>query len=125
MRFCGDTLTHRFGPARVVRGGGVLAAAGLAGMVLLGSAPAAIVGFTCVGVGLAAGFPIALSAAGRTAGMTPAAAIGAVATAGYSGLLAGPPLIGFIAERAGLSVSLLFVASLCLVTALLAGAVRR
>jgi hypothetical protein len=38
--------------------------------------------------------------------------------------LLGPPIIGFIADNAGLRAGLGFVAVLCLVSALLAGSVR-
>jgi hypothetical protein len=87
--------------------------------------PAGIAGFAAVGLGLALAFPAALSAAGRTPGMAPGAAIGAVATAGYSGLLLGPPMIGFVSDFAGLRAGLGLVAMLCLVSAMLAGAMRR
>jgi MFS family permease len=125
MRFSGDALIARFGAVKVVRSGCLLAALGMSGVLLLGTIPAAIVGFAGVGLGLAVAFPAALSAAGRTPGLASGAAIGAVATAGYSGLLLGPPLIGFISDSAGLSAGLGLVAALCFVSALLAGAVRR
>ena len=112
MRFGGDALTARFGPMVVVLAGGLLAASGMAAVVLIASIPVAVIGFACVGLGLAAGFPIAISAAGRTPGTAPAAAIGAVATASYAGLLLGPPIIGFIADSAGLRAGLAFVAAL-------------
>jgi fucose permease len=83
------------------------------------------VGFACVGLGLALAFPMALSAAGRTPGLASGAAIGAVATAGYSGLLLGPPLIGFISDQAGLRAGMATTAILCLVSALLASAIRQ
>ena len=97
----------------------------MAGALLIGTVPAMVVGFACMGIGLAASFPIALGAAGRTPGLAPGAAIGAVTTAGYTGLLTGPVLIGFIADGAGLRAALLVVALLTLLSALLAGAVRR
>jgi predicted MFS family arabinose efflux permease len=68
-RFLGDALTERLGPVPMVRGGGLLVAAGLAFALLLGNAPAALVGFALVGAGLAATFPIVLSAAGRVPGV--------------------------------------------------------
>jgi MFS family permease len=68
---------------------------------------------------------MALIAAGRTPGLASGAAIGAVATAGYSGLLLGPPLIGFISDRAGRRAGMAVVAILCLVSAILASAMRR
>ena len=125
MRLAGDALTVQFGPAWMVRIGGLLAGIGLGGALLAGTVPAMVVGFSCMGIGLAASFPIALGAAGRTAGLSPGSAIGAVSTAGYTGLLTGPALIGFIADGAGLRTALMVVAVLSLVSALLAGTVKR
>lgn len=125
MRFGGDALIARVGSVLVVRTGCLVAALGLGGAMALGTVPAGIAGFAAVGLGLALAFPAALSAAGRTPGMAPGAAIGAVATAGYSGLLLGPPMIGFVSDFAGLRAGLGLVAMLCLVSAMLAGAMRR
>ena len=124
MRFAGDALTVRFGAERLVRVGGLVAGLGMTGGLLIGTIPAAVIGFACVGAGLAVAFPIALGAGGRTPGLASGTAIGAVATAGYTGLLVGPPLIGFVSDQAGLRVGLALVAVLCFVTALLAGTVR-
>jgi MFS family permease len=125
MRFVGDALTVRIGPVWMVGGGGLLAGIGLTAALLIGTVPAMIMGFACMGIGLAAAFPIALGAAGRTEGMAPGSAIGAVSTAGYTGLLSGPVLIGFIADAASLRTALLVVAVLTLLSAALAGTVRR
>jgi Major Facilitator Superfamily len=124
MRFAGDALTVRFGAERLVRVGGLVAGLGMTGGLLIGTIPAAVIGFACVGAGLAVAFPIALGAGGRTPGLASGTAIGAVATAGYAGLLVGAPLIGFVSDQAGLRMGLALVAMLCFVTALLAGTVR-
>jgi fucose permease len=124
MRFAGDALTLRFGPERLVRAGGLVAGLGMTGGLLIGTIPAAVVGFASVGAGLAVAFPIALGAGGRTPGLASGTAIGAVATAGYAGLLVGAPLIGFVSDRAGLPMGLALVAMLCFVTVLLGGTVR-
>jgi fucose permease len=124
MRFAGDALTLRFGPERLVRAGGLVAGLGMTGGLLIGTIPAAVVGFAAVGAGLAVAFPIALGAGGRTPGLASGTAIGAVATAGYAGLLVGAPLIGFVSDRAGLPMGLALVAMLCFVTVLLGGTVR-
>jgi fucose permease len=124
MRFAGDALTVRFGAERLVRVGGLVAGLGMSGGLLIGTIPAMVVGFACVGGGLAVAFPIALGAGGRTPGLASGTAIGAVATAGYTGLLVGAPLIGFVSDRAGLPMGLALVAVLCFVTALLASTVR-
>jgi MFS family permease len=124
MRFAGDALTVRFGAERLVRVGGLVAGLGMAGGLLIGTIPAAVIGFASVGAGLAVAFPIAIGAGGRTPGLASGTAIGAVTTAGYAGLLVGAPLIGFVSDQVGLPMGLALVAVLCFVTALLAGSVR-
>ena len=124
-RFTGDALTARLGPVAMVRGGSALAAVGLGLGLLANNAVAALIGFACVGAGLASSFPVVLSAAGRTRGIAPGPALAAVSTAGYGGFLAGPPMIGFAAEAVGLRGALGLVALLCAAVVGLAGAVGR
>jgi MFS family permease len=123
-RFVGDALTIRLGPTRLVRAGGAVAALGLSCALLLAQPWAAIIGFGAVGAGLSTVFPTLLATAGRLPGQTSGTAIAAVSTFGYTGFLAGPPIIGFVAEaftiRGGLAV--VVVASLFIV--ILAGALR-
>ncbi|MCC6313686.1 MAG: MFS transporter [Thermomicrobiales bacterium] len=123
-RFAGDGLIERLGPVRVVRYGGALVTLGLGAALLAPSATLTVVGFAFVGAGLAAAFPIVLSAAGRVPGVPAGTALAAVATAGYAGFLVGPPVIGFIAHAAGLRVGLGVVAVLGLAIVLLAGQAR-
>jgi len=88
--------------------------------------PAALIGFACVGAGLAAAFPVLLSAAWRTPGVPTGTAIAAVATAGYTGFLVGPPAIGLVsAAFGGLQAGLAVVAVVGAVVALLAEQARR
>ena len=54
--------------------------------------------------------------------MPPSRALAAVATTGYLGFLAGPPLIGIVAEAAGLAAGLGLVSGACAFVALKAGA---
>lgn len=120
-RFTGDWLTMRFGAARLVRGGGLLVVAGI-GLAVLGSTPwLAIAGFALVGAGVACSFPLILSAAARTPGVAPGTGIAAMATAGYTGFLVGPPLIGSVAEavtlRGALGLLVLFGALIVLLGA--------
>jgi fucose permease len=91
-RFTGDWLTMRFGAARVVRVSGILVVGGIA-LALVSRTPwIAIAGFAFIGAGVSCIFPLILSAAARTPGVTPGTGIAAMATAGYTGFLAGPPL---------------------------------
>jgi len=123
-RLTGDWLTARLGPVAIVRLGGVLVALGLGAGLLAGRPLASLLGFAAVGAGLSCAFPVVLSAAGRTPNLSPGAAIAAVATAGYTGFLVGPPLIGFVAQLIGLRLGLGVVVLLGLAMVVLARAVR-
>ncbi|CAA9486884.1 MAG: hypothetical protein AVDCRST_MAG67-2189 [uncultured Solirubrobacteraceae bacterium] len=122
-RLAADPLAGRFGRVAVVRGGGLLASAGLAIALATGSAAAGIAGFALMGAGLAGLFPLALNAAGDTDGPT-APALAAVATSGYGAFIAGPALIGLISEATSLPLALSLVGVLCLGAAALAGSAR-
>jgi len=124
MRFGGDTLITRLGSVRVVQAGGLIAGVGLGAALLLGGPVPTLLGFGCVGLGLAVLAPLVFSAAGHMSGASPGAAIAAVATLGYGGFLAGPPLLGLLAQAVTLRVALGVVALLCLTIALLGNAVR-
>jgi MFS family permease len=78
----------------------------------------AIAGFALTGIGLAASFPLALSAAAVQEG-SPSTNIAAVSTAGYSGFMAGPPMIGIVAEATNLRLGLGIVALLAAMVFLL------
>lgn len=101
-RFLGDRLVARLGPGLVARAGALLAAAGLAGALVVGHPLAAILGFGLIGAGIACTFPIVLSAAARSGELPAGHAIAAVCTLGYFGFLVGPPTIGLVAELTGL-----------------------
>jgi MFS family permease len=78
---------------------------------LASSGSMARVGFAVIGLGLASVFPLAISAAAQRRDRPAAAAVAAISTAGYSGFLAGPAIIGLLASlfglRAGLGVLVL------------------
>ncbi|MEJ7843601.1 MAG: MFS transporter [Rubrobacter sp.] len=123
-RLFGDGLSERFGPTRLVRLCGAVAAVGLGTALAVGNPVFALVGFACAGAGFSVVFPLALSAAGGTEGVAPGPALAAVATAAYTGFLVGPPTIGFIAEIAGLGTALYLVVGLSTAVFLLGGTVR-
>jgi MFS family permease len=97
-RLAGDYLTGKLGRAHLVCYGALLAAAGLAFVVVFGNAASALVGFTCAGAGLATIIPNTFAAAGNIEGSAPGPSLAVVTTAGYAGFLCGPPLIGFVAQ---------------------------
>jgi MFS family permease len=124
-RFAGDRLVDGFGAGRVVRVSSTVAAIGLAAALLLGSPAAGIVGFGLVGVGIANIIPVLFGAAARVPGIEPGRGLAAVATTGYLGFLAGPPLIGVVADAVGLGPGLALVSAACSLVALGAGMLSR
>ncbi|WP_102128196.1 MFS transporter [Deinococcus planocerae] len=117
-RWFGDRMRARLGDERTVRGGALLTALGL-GLALLVREPLpAAVGFALSGLGLSNVVPVMYGAAGHAlAGR----GIAQVATIGYAGFLLGPPVIGFVAEHAGLPAALGIALAGAALVALLGG----
>jgi hypothetical protein len=105
-RFSGDWARRRWGAPSLLRAGGVAAALGMAIALTGPKLLVSVFGFALFGLGLANMIPVLFAAAGRTQGTTAGFGIAAVATAGYGGLLAGPPTIGLTAEVVGLPLAL-------------------
>jgi fucose permease len=101
-RFTGDALVRRFGAPRLVRAGGVLAALGLGIALLLNQPGIMLLGFAAVGLGLSIVYPLVFSAAGNHPTVSAGRAVASVATVGYGGFLAGPPILGWLAELTSL-----------------------
>ena len=125
FRLSGDWLVARFGNVVTVVGGGLLIAVGIAIAVVSPWPLLSAAGFGIVGIGAANVAPVAFSAATRVPGVPPSLGVAAVTTTGYGGFLIFPPVLGFVGEAWGLSVSLLVVAAMGLAIAGFAGAVRR
>lgn len=124
-RFAGDSLVARFGPDRIVRIGGLIAAAGLALGLLADRPSTALLGFAAIGLGLASVYPLVFGAAGNRRDIPRGRAVASVATMGYSGFLLGPPLLGWVAQLTSLRAALGIVVLLAFVIAMLAPAARR
>ena len=98
-RLFADGWRGKWGDERVVRAGSALAGAGLALALLAGGVVPALLGFACVGLGIAAVTPCVYVAAARQG----SDALALVAAMGTTGLLAGPAVIGFIASGTSLA----------------------
>lgn len=118
MRLIGDKIVTRFNGKTVVVGGSLLGAVGLLIAILSPWAYGALAGFVLVGLGAANIVPIFFSAAGKLPGISPTVSLSAITTIGYTGMLAGPALLGFIAQQFSLSIALGFLALLLLLVAL-------
>jgi len=122
-RLMADRVTERVGPVRLLRGAGLLAGAGLAVGLAVGTPAAAIAGFAALGAGLSVVIPLTFRAAGQRGDERAAGpALAAVSTMGYTGFLAGPPLIGLVAELTTLGTALGLVAALAVMATVLARA---
>ncbi|WP_210480031.1 MFS transporter [Naasia sp. SYSU D00948] len=122
-RLGGTVLLDRFGRVPVLRASALLAVAGLALIVFVPVPWLAVAGSVLWGLGAALGFPVGMSAAGDDPRQA-AARVSAVATIAYLAFLAGPPVIGVLADQVGLLLALSTVLVLVAVSGLVAGSAR-
>lgn len=113
-RLVGDRVADRVGGPRTIALGGTMTSVGFlviaaAPWLSAGTLTVTLVGFAAVGTGVAVIVPLAFTLGARL-GRSRAEGIAAVATVGYGGFLLAPPIVGFIAERLDLRVSLALVA---------------
>ncbi len=116
-RFIGDTIIPRYGAKRLLTWGSVVAAAGLALAIAIPHPTVVLLGFLLLGGGCSLGAPILYAASMRVPEIPPAAGLATFATFSFIGFLAGPPVIGFVAEAYGLSYGLALIALLLLLSA--------
>lgn len=116
-RFGGDAMRARFAPAVLLRGSALLAAVSMTLVLITDSSWLALAGFAGVGVGFANVVPVLFAASARVPGVEPARGIAAVSAAAYLGFMAGPPVIGFLAEISSLTAALYVVVAFALALA--------
>jgi MFS family permease len=118
VRFQADRLTARTSATTVARLGALLIVVGFGIAIAVPAVPSAIFGFVLVGTGVAAMVPLAFSA-GANLGRS-GTALSLVASAAYAGSIAGPGLIGTVADHLGLRLALAIPLMASLVVAMLA-----
>ena len=121
-RTLGDRLTRNLGPALLARTGGAIAASGLGAGLIGPSAPIALCGFACMGLGLGVVIPILFRAAGTARDVPATTGVATVSTLGWVGFMAGPPAIGVLASGVGLRAALVVVVIALVALTLMAGA---
>lgn len=122
-RVVGPVLLDRHGRAPVLWTTMAAAAVGVL-LIVFGGHPAVVVaGILLWGGGASLGFPVGMSAAADDPAHA-AARVSVVSTIAYAAFLAGPPLLGFVADQVGTLDALLVVALLLLPSALLVPAAR-
>ena len=122
-RLVADRLVARFGPVAVVRIGALIASGGLTLGLGAHRSAAAVAAFGLLGFGMGPIVPITFSAAGNSALGPTGAILGRVVALSYVGSVAGPVMIGWIAEVTSLRAALGLPAALGLVIAGAAGRV--
>lgn len=122
-RVAGGPLVDRIGRLRAIQVTTVLGVAGLAAFILAGPAWLILLGTVLWAVGVSMGFPLGMSAAADS-GPNPAARVSVVSSFGLVANLAGPPVIGFASQAAGLLNALWLVAALLVLGFASAGAFR-
>ena len=120
-RLVGDGVVARLGRHRSILIGSLVAASGFALATFAAWMPLALCGYALVGLGCANIVPALFSMAGNQKVMPESLAIPAITTLGYAGVLAGPALIGFVAQAS----SLVFAFSAVAVTLVLVGLCAR
>jgi len=123
-RLFGDRLATRYGPLKLIVGGGLIAGVGLGAGLLVGGMGGVIFGWLTLGIGLATVIPMLFSQAGEIAktrfeGQFAASeGVAMVSGIAYFGFLVGPPTLGFLGDAVGLRWAMLVPAVLALVMAL-------
>jgi len=108
-RLSGNRLLTRYRSDRLLPTLAVLATVGFSVGLLIGRPVAALIGFGCLGVGLASVVPAVFSAAGRIPGLHPGTAVATASACGWAGFVCGPPLIGRIASLSSLPSALILL----------------
>ena len=123
-RLFGDRLATKYGPTKLIVGGGLIAGIGLASGLLVGGIGGVIFGWLTLGMGLATVVPMLFSQAGelaknKFAGQFAASeGVAMVSGIAYFGFLVGPPTLGFLGDTIGLRWAMLVPAGLALIMAL-------
>ncbi|QHC60097.1 MFS transporter [Rathayibacter sp. VKM Ac-2760] len=124
-RIMGDRLVDRFGQRAVVRVGGLIAALGMGAALAFPSVPGTIAGFAAAGFGLATTVPAAMHEADEIPGLRAGTGVTLVSWLMRLGFLLSPPVVGLVADGAGLRAGLLVVPIAGVVAVLLAGVLSR
>ncbi|MFZ1874635.1 MAG: MFS transporter [Chania sp.] len=124
-RLNGDRMVNAMGRYQVLLLGSLCAAIGLVLAISIDNVMTSLLGFMLVGIGASNVVPILFTAAGNQQAMPANLAIASVTTVGYAGILAGPALIGFIAQLSSLTFAFACVATLLLVVTVSAKAITR
>jgi MFS family permease len=119
-RFAGDYLRATYGAVNMVVVSAVLTAIGTAAALYLPGIWTSLIAFAIGGISVGNLAPVLFAGGGRLEPDAPGRGIAAVTTFGYAGFLAGPPLIGIVAEVVTLQHALMITVFAALIIAIFA-----
>lgn len=122
-RLCGPALLDRYGRAPMLWSSTAAAFVGIVLIVFGGHLVLVGLGIITWGLGASLGFPVGMSAAADDP-VRAARRVSVVSTIGYGAFLAGPPLLGLLADHVGTLETLLVIAALMLPAAMTVLAAR-
>ena len=108
-RFLSDKWIEWLGMEKMYIVSSTVIAMGILMMVIFPYFWPAVIGFSLVGIGVAAIFPMTYGLAGNSKKYSPGMAVSIIATYGIVGMLLGPPLLGYLAHLFNLQVSFLMI----------------
>ncbi|MFC8696687.1 MFS transporter [Streptomyces parvus] len=123
-RLIGDRLVDRFGQRAVARAGGLITAVGMGLALAVPTLPGTIVGFALAGFGVATLVPAAMHEADALPGLKPGSGLTIVSWLMRLGFLLSPPIVGQVADAAGLRTGLLVIPAAGVLVVLLAGVLQ-
>lgn len=123
-RLIGDRLVDRFGQRAVARAGGLITAVGMGLALAVPTLPGTILGFALAGFGVATLVPAAMHEADALPGLKPGSGLTIVSWLMRLGFLLSPPIVGQVADAAGLRTGLLVIPAAGVLVVLLAGVLQ-
>ena len=119
-RYYADQFVDRWGPYIITRFCLIILLIGVLSVVFSPVWPVALFGFACLGIGSSVIFPLAMSAAAQLTDRPAGVNVASLAQFSFVVFLLAPPLLGFVAEHAGiryaygLCLPLIVISFLCL-----------
>ncbi|WP_432005197.1 MFS transporter [Streptomyces parvus] len=123
-RLIGDRLVDRFGQRSVARSGGLITAVGMGLALAVPTLPGTVLGFALAGFGVATLVPAAMHEADALPGLKPGSGLTIVSWLMRLGFLLSPPIVGQVADAAGLRTGLLVIPAAGVLVVLLAGVLQ-
>ncbi len=121
-RLLGDPLVTRFGDRAVARAGAGLGGTAMAAALTTSSPVATVAAFGVIGLGISTLIPASMRQADGLPGLPPGAGLTVVGTIDRIVIFAAPPVVGAVADTAGLRVALVAMPLAMLLVVLAAGA---